>query len=89
MIASIAAVAFAVNIITSCLKNYIYPKFGKFGVQVTAFVLAAIGAVYVTYSPQLPSLVHFVEAAGAIFSLSVAFYEVVLSRISWFKGKAA
>lgn len=79
------ALVFAVNILTSVLKRWIYPTFGGIGVQVVAFVLATIGALYVLYAGQYPGLVHLVETGGLIFSTSVAFYEVVLQHLSVFK----
>lgn len=85
---TVAAITFAVNILTSLLKGFVYPKFGKLGVQVVAFVLAAIGAWYFIYGQHIASLASFVVAALAIFSLSVTFYEVILQHLPWFKGDA-
>ena len=76
---------FGINILTSVLKRWVYPTFGSFGVQVVAFVLASIGAVYFLYGGQYPGLTNLVTSAGVIFSTSVAFYEVVLKHLSVFK----
>ena len=81
-----AAVAFLINIVTSLVKKYIKPKFGDLGVQIFAFVLALIGSGYVFYGDYFPGLQQFVLTAGAIFSTAVVFYEVLLKRISTFKG---
>jgi uncharacterized membrane protein len=72
-IISVGALAFLVNVLTSLVKNFIQPKFGSIGVQVFAFILALIGAFYILYG-----------AAGAIFSVAVAYYEVILNKISVF-----
>lgn len=77
---------FAINILISVVKKWIYPKFGKFGVQVVAFVLAGIGALYVLYGGQFPGIVQLVQTAAVVFSTSVAFYEVVLQHLDIFKG---
>lgn len=84
-IISAGALVFAVNILTSVLKRWVYPTFGGFGVQVVAFVLATVGAVYFIYGGAYPGLTKLVEAVGLIFSTSVAFYEVVLKHLSVFK----
>lgn len=84
---TVGALTFAVNILTSLLKRYIYPKYGKIGVQIVAFVLASIGAVYFTYLRHNQVFSEIVGAALGLFSLSVTFYEVVLQYIPWFKAK--
>lgn len=76
---------FLVNILTSVLKQWVYPRFGKIGVQVTVFLLALIGAAYYTYSRLFPDLETFVASAITIFSVAVAFYEVILSHLPLFK----
>lgn len=85
---SVAALALVINVVTALLKNFIYPKFGRVGVQVVVFILAAIGALYVMYGGQYPGLITFVTAAGAVFSTAVAFYEVLWNRIGWFSNGA-
>lgn len=82
---SITAITFAVNILTSLLKRWVYPKYGKIGVQASAFLLASLGAVYVTYSGEVAGLQEFVMNALALFTVTVTMYEVVFSKISWFK----
>lgn len=87
-ILSVAALAFAINVLTSLVKNFVAPRFGTLGVQVFAFVLALIGALYFTYQGQFPALHTYLIAAGVVFSTAVAFYEVILSRIGWFSAGA-
>lgn len=82
---TIGAITFAINVAVSILKRWIYPKYGKLGVQVSAFVISLIAALYISYRDQFPGLEEFVIAALALFSLTVTFYEVVLEKISWFK----
>lgn len=88
MITEIALV-FLVNVITSFVKKWVYPKYGRIGTQVLAFLAALLGALYYTYSFKLPGLKAFVESALAIFSLAVAFYEVVLKYIPFFQGDSS
>lgn len=80
------ALVFLINIFTSLLKRYVYPKYGKFGVQVLAFILAVIAAVYFAYGDGLKV---YVTEALVLFSASVAIYEVILSRLSIFKQEGA
>lgn len=82
---TLGAITLIINVATSVLKRYVYPKYGKFGVQLFAFACALIAAVYVTYKEQFPGVEEFVVTVLAIFSMAVAFYEVVLQNISWFK----
>lgn len=84
---SSTAIIFSVNVLTSVLKRWVYPKWGKTGVQVVVFCLALIGAVYPSLSVQFPSLQLFISNAIVIFTIAIASYEVIWSRISWFKGK--
>jgi len=82
---TLGAITFAINVATSLLKKYVYPRYGKLGVQVFAFTCAVLAAIYVSYKDQFPGLETFFLAVLTIFSMSVAFYEVVLQNISWFK----
>lgn len=81
------AVAFGVNVLTSVLKRWVYPRFGALGVQVTAFVLALIGAWYWLYGQNITQLSTIVTAAVALFSLAVALYEVILRHLPFFRVK--
>ena len=81
-------IIFAINIVTSIVKRWIFPKWGAIGTQVFAFGLALIGAVYWTYSSQVPGLEAIVASAIGLFSLAVTFYEVILQHIPLFKGPA-
>ena len=83
-----AAVIFLVNVVSSWLKRFVVPRFGRLGVQVLVFVAAAVGASFYTFKGQIAGIQEFLTSAFGIFSLSVAFYEVILSRFSWFKGVA-
>lgn len=85
---TVAALAFAVNILASLVKNFIAPRFGTLGVQAVIFVLATIGAFYFIYGAQFPAIQSLVVAGGVVFSTAVAFYEVILSRIGWFSNGA-
>lgn len=79
-----ASVVLLVNVLATVLKKYVAPKFGRTGVQVTVFVLALIGAIYMNYGADYK--VYLAEAA-LVFSLAVTLYEVILNRLPFFKGK--
>ncbi len=83
---SSVAIAFLVNVFTSVMKTWVYPRFGKFGVQVVAFIFAVIGAWYVLYGQNIASLENIVAATIALFTLAVTIYEVILQHIPSFKG---
>jgi hypothetical protein len=80
-----AALILVINVVSSLLKRWIYPRFGKNGVQVTIFILALIGAVYWTYGKDIVGIEQVVGTAIALFSMAVAIYEVILSRLNIFK----
>jgi len=80
-----SAVVFAVNILTSAIRKWIFPRWGRVGVQVIAFVLALVGALYVTYQGAFPVIGTWVAEALKVFAISVAFYEVVLKQIPLFR----
>ena len=80
------AIIFSINVLTSVLKRWIEPKWGKIGVQVTVFLLALIAAVYLSYGQFVIGLSDIVGGAIGLFSLSVALYEVLLKHIGIFKG---
>lgn len=77
------AIVFGVNVLSSVLKRWVAPKFGKIGVQITVFVLAFIAAYIFLYG----NYEQLLNSTLAIFSVAVAFYEVILSRIPIFKGE--
>lgn len=81
------AIIFAVNVFTSILKRWVAPKYGKVGVQVVAFTLALLGAAFISWKDAIPGLEAVVYNGIAIFSLAVAFYEVLLSYLPWFKAE--
>jgi len=80
------AIILGVNVLTSIIKRWVYPKYGKVGVQILVFILAAIGALYFMYSQLIPGLQEFVASFISIVALSMTFYEVILSHIPLFKG---
>lgn len=79
------AIVFLVNAVTSFLKGYVYPHFGKIGVHILIFAAALVGALYATYSEQFMSLRQILTEAIALFALSVSFYEVLLQYFPMFK----
>jgi len=80
------ALIFAINILTSVIKRWIAPKYGKVGVQVFVFLLAGIAAVYHIYAKNIPGVVEFISSAIAFFSLAVTSYEVIWSHVPFLKG---
>lgn len=83
------ATVFAINVLTSILKRWIEPKWGKLGTQVTVFILALIGGWYIMFGKEIITLSNLVGSGIALFSLSVALYEVLLKHIGVFKGNLA
>ena len=79
------AVVFAINAVAAFFKSWVYPKWGKVGVQVSVFLAATLAALFVTYGNEIMGLKTVVAHATALFSLAVGFYEVLLSRFSLFK----
>lgn len=84
---SAPAIVLAINLLTSFIKKYVEPKWGSTGIHVLVFALAAVGAVYFNWGEQFPGLKTFVAQAGLFFTSAVAFYEVILSHLSFFKRK--
>jgi hypothetical protein len=80
------AIIFGINVLTSILKRWIEPKWGKIGVQITIFILAIIAALYLSYGKYIIGLSDIIGGAIGLFSLSVALYEVLLKHIGIFKG---
>lgn len=78
------ALIFLINAVSSLLKKWVYPKFGKIGVQVVVFIAAVIGALYYTYGKGT-QIEEIVAITIALFSSSVAIYEVILSNLKVFK----
>lgn len=81
------ALVFSINVLTSFVKRWVYPKWGKTGTQVLAFVLALIGAMYYMYLKDNANVSTYVSAVIGLFSIAVAFYETILSKIPVFKGE--
>lgn len=82
-----AALAFVINI-GGAVFNWIFQKVGRIGTQVFIFALALIGAVYWQYGQTMPGLSDIIQAAVVLFSMAVAFYEVILKYFPTFSGPA-
>jgi len=80
-----AGLAFLINIGTAVF-NWLFQKVGRVGTQVFIFVLALIGAAYAQYGSAFPSFQNDLAAAVILFSLAVAFYEVLLRYFPAFSG---
>lgn len=80
-----AALVFLINVGTAVF-NWLFQRVGRFGTQVFIFALALIAALYWQYGTQFPSLQGYVQAAIVLFSLAVAFYEVLLRYFPAFSG---
>ena len=78
------AIVAGINILTEVLKKFIYPRFGAFGVQMVAYILAFIAAVYIIYGGNIPGIKEVLVAAGLLFSTAITVYEVLLKNIPYF-----
>lgn len=80
-----AALAFAINI-GGGIFNWIFQKAGRLATQATIFVLALLAAVYWQYHGLVPGLADVITGAIVLFSMAVAFYEVLLGYFPAFAG---
>lgn len=80
-----AALAFLVNV-GGAAFNWLFQRVGRVGTQVAIFILALATAGYYQYSVNFPDLVSVVQTAIVLFSMAVAFYEVILSYFPLFSG---
>ena len=78
-----SAVVLVINVLTALLKKFVMPRFGRTGVQVVVFGLALVAAIYMNYGADYQV---YVAEAALVFSVAVALYEVLLSRLPFFKG---
>lgn len=81
---------FVVNLVSAMLKNYIKPRFGVEGMHFTVFALSIVAACWMQWYllgdaiPDLLTLAGFITMSkwiGAVFTASIAFYEVLWKRI--------
>lgn len=75
------ALAFAVNI-GGAVFNWVFQRVGRVWTQVAIFALAVLAAIYYQYSTDFPGIVNLVQVSVVIFSMAVAFYEVLLKQIA-------
>jgi hypothetical protein len=80
-----AALAFLVNI-GGAVFNWVFKKVGRGVTQGVIFALALIAAVYWQYGSAFPTLQNYISVAVVIFSMAVAFYEVILRYFPTFSG---
>lgn len=80
-----AALAFLVNV-GGAVFNWIFQKAGRLTTQIVIFALALCAALYFQYGSLYPTLKETVQTAIVIFSLAVAFYEVILRYFPAFSG---
>jgi len=85
MIITGAALVLSINVIGSIFKRWVYPKYGKFGVQVMIFSFSLLAALYFMYKELIPGLENFIITALTIFSSTVTIYEVALQYFPAFK----
>ena len=78
-----AVIVLGVILLTQIVKKYIYPKFGSFGVNVFAFLLALIGAVIYLYVYSIPTWQVIIERALQTLVYAVAVYEIILKKIGF------
>lgn len=81
------ATIIAVNLVTSFFKKNIYPKWGKTGVQFILLVASALAAVVWSLAKNFFLWEEFLNQIIGIFAISMAVYEVLLSKFDLFKGK--
>lgn len=80
-----AALAFAVNI-GGAVFNWIFQKAGRVTTQVVIFTLAVIAAIATEYGSAIPHFQDVLTGAIVLFSMAVAFYEVILGYFPLFAG---
>lgn len=80
-----AALAFAVNV-GGAVFNWIFQRAGRLTTQIVLFVIAIAAAAYWQYHGLVPGLESLVSGALILFSMAVAFYEVLLKYFPAFSG---
>ena len=85
---TVSALAFLINVGTAVF-NWVFQKVGRVGTQVFIFALALAGAAYAQYGSAFPTFQNELAAAVILFSLAVAFYEVLLRYFPLFSGPQA
>jgi len=74
----------AINLLTQVLKKFIFPKWGKFGVQAFVFLLALVGTgVYSLYASNV-EFQALVAKALQLLTGAIALYELILKRLPIF-----
>lgn len=76
-----SALAGLVNLFTYLTSKYIFPRWGKTGVQCIVGFFALVGALYLSYSQYLPGLKEIVVALVGIYSVAVTLYETLWSKL--------
>lgn len=80
-----ASLAFIVNI-GGAVFNWIFRKAGRRVTQIVIFLIALFAATYYQYGAQFPVFQSAVAGAIVLFSMAVAFYEVLLKYFPLFAG---
>jgi hypothetical protein len=76
-------IAFGSSVITSFVKRYIEPKFGKIGVQVLVFLLVILGVFIWRYISAIPEWKDIALKSLETLAYSIGMYEVVLKRLGF------
>ncbi len=77
-----AGLAFLVNV-GGAAFNWLFARVGRIGTQVAIFILALAAAIYWQYGAAYS---YIAQAAIVLFSMAVAFYEVLLRYFPAFSG---
>lgn len=76
-----SALTAAVNLFTYIIRTYVFPRWGKTGVQCIVASLALIAALYITFESRIPGIRVFLVSFIGIFSMAVSLYEVLWSKL--------
>lgn len=77
----------ALALLAQVTKEYIYPKFGDWGVHGALFLIALVGTAIWQTAVARPELMAIIENAGTLLVSAVGVYEVILKRLGALSAK--
>ena len=70
-----------ISFLAQILKKWVRPKWGRFGIQVSVFVLAVLATIVSNLIQSNPLLAEWFGNGITLLAASIATYEILLKKI--------
>lgn len=76
-------IAFVSNLFAQFLKNFVYKKWGDYGIYTVVFIVALGGTIIYKYVYAIPEWKEIITQALETLAYAIALYELILKRVGF------